>query len=175
VTAERKTPGGKFWVVVGACPQAPKAARRPGHRASAFTRAEAHTFCHAFGPVEITFLQRCTFGKPCCRMGTIVARRAVAIRDSLIADEALRTILGVLLGLRIVTSHQPTIAVAQRDRAVGVLGYQGLIEPPSNVQASLALTFSVDFNTHFCLSAAYSSVLWILVSGVTGATQPNLI
>jgi hypothetical protein len=78
----------------------------------------------------------------------------VAIRKSLTAHEALRSILGVLLGPRIVTSHQPTIAIAQRDRPVRVLGYQGLIQPPSNVHALLALTFSIDVNTHFCLSAS---------------------
>jgi hypothetical protein len=69
--------------------------------------------------------------------------------------------------------HQPTIAIAQRNGPIGVPSYQSLIELPSNVQALLALTFSVDVNTHFCLSAAYSGVLWIVVSGVTGGTQRN--
>ena len=41
-------------------------------------------------------------------------------------------------------SYQPTLAIAQRDRAVRVLGYQGLIQPVSNVQPLLALTFSID-------------------------------
>jgi hypothetical protein len=43
-----------------------------------------------------------------------------------------------------VASYQPTLAIAQRDRAVRVLGYQGLIQPVSNVQPLLALTFSID-------------------------------
>ena len=47
-----------------------------------------------------------------------------------------------------VAGHHPTIAIAQRDRAVRVLGYQGLIQPVSKVQPLLALSIDVKCVRH---------------------------
>ena len=41
------------------------------------------------------------------------------------------------------SSHYPTLAIAQRDRPVRVLGCQGLVQPLSKVQTLRALSIDI--------------------------------
>jgi hypothetical protein len=89
----------------------------------------------------------------------------------------------------IVASHDATLAIAESDRPVRVLGYQGLIQSVSNVQPVVALTLSIDVtcirDAHFApaenpkirraLVSRHLRVADLNRSSVTDATQLNII